>query len=391
VNVDFFEKLRGYVTELFYIYKKIMKQFLVSFCAVLTLFSCKKDEKTDESVFVSQEFVGVDIDIILQDSTLSIRAIDFNDDYLFYGSSNHIGKRALNKEIKFDLNKLKLSTGKNHFKHVLNYEDKPLAFRAIQNVNGNLLAISISSPTRLYKLNRKSESPILVYEEDHEKAFYDSMEFWNDQEGIAIGDPSDDCMSVIITRDGGNSWTKLSCNDLPEAKEGEAAFAASDTNISIVGDHTWVATGGKASRVMYSPNKGKTWEVIETPIVQGLETTGMYSIDFYDEKNGFAFGGDYTKPADSSANKIRTQDGGKTWQLVAQNQSPGYRSCVQYVPNSNAKKLVAVGFNGIDYSNDSGNSWTHLSDEGFYTIRFLNDNVAYAAGNKRIAKLKFRE
>ena len=118
---------------------------------------------------------------------------------------------------------------------------------------------------------------------------------------------------------------------------------------------------------------------------------GILRVDFYDDNNGFAIGGDYTKAGDSTANKIRTKDGGKIWRLVAQNQSPGYRSCVQYVPNSNAKQLVAIGFKGIDYSNDAGDSWTHLSDEGFYTIRFLNDSVAYAAGNKRIAKLTFRE
>jgi photosystem II stability/assembly factor-like uncharacterized protein len=351
------------------------------------MMSCNKEEK----VFKARTFEYVDIETIFEDSTASIRAIDFDEDYLYYGSLNHIGKRALNKELKFSLDELKLSNGKNHFKNILNFEDKPLAFRAIENVNGDLLALSISAPARLYKLSRKSQNPILVYEEDHEKAFYDSMGFWNDEEGVAIGDPTDGCMSVIITRDGGNSWVKLSCDDLPKAKEGEAAFAASDSNIAIVGDNTWVATGGKASRVMYSPDKGKTWKVYETPVVQGLETTGMYSIDFYDDKNGFAIGGDYTKAADSSANKIRTSDGGKTWKLVAQNQSPGYRSCVQYVPNSNAKQLVAIGFKGIDYSNDAGDSWTHLSDEGFYTIRFLNDSVAYAAGNKRIAKLTFRK
>jgi photosystem II stability/assembly factor-like uncharacterized protein len=216
------------------------------------------------------------------------------------------------------------------------------------------------------------------------------MDFWNDQEGIAIGDPTDDCMSIIITRDGGETWTKLSCDDLPKAKEGEAAFAASDTNISIVGDHTWVATGGKTSRILYSPDKGKTWDVFETPIVQGKETTGMYSIDFYDENNGFAIGGDYTKPNDTLNNKIKTTDGGKTWQVVANGKGPGYRSCVQYIPNSNAKELVAIGFKGIDYSNDSGETWKHLSDEGFYTIRFLNDSVAYAAGKGRVSKLTFR-
>ncbi len=128
----------------------------------------------------------------------------------------------------------------------------------------------------------------------------------------------------------------------------------------------------------------------DTPIVHGTETTGIYSIDFYDELNGFAIGGDYTNPEENEANKIVTSDGGKTWQLVAQGQNPGYRSCVQYIPNRKGKELVAVGFNGIDYSNDGGYTWKHLSDEGFYTIRFLNDSVAYAAGKGRISKLKFK-
>ena len=51
--------------------------------------------------------------------------------------------------------------------------------------------------------------------------------------------------------------------------------------------------------------------------------------------------------------------------------------------------MVTIGFKGIDYSKDSGESWRHLSDEGFYSVRFLNDSVAYAAGIGRIAKLTF--
>jgi photosystem II stability/assembly factor-like uncharacterized protein len=206
-----------------------------------------------------------------------------------------------------------------------------------------------------------------------------------------MGDPTDKCISIIITRDGGNSWNKISCEDLPKSIDGEAAFAASDTNIAIVGDHTWIATGGIASRVMYSPDKGHTWEVFETPIIQGTGTTGMYSIDFYDELNGFAIGGDYTKPKDNSANKIRTVDGGKTWDIVGANQNPDYRSCVQYIPNREGKELVVIGFNGIDYSNDYGSTWTHLSDEGFYTLRFIDEHTAYAAGKGRISKLTFKE
>jgi photosystem II stability/assembly factor-like uncharacterized protein len=269
------------------------------------------------------------------------------------------------------------------------YDSLKFSFRAVSHTNKDFFMLSVANPALLFKTTNSGMQ--LVYKEIHNKVFYDSMDFWNDQEGIAIGDPTEDCMSIIVTRDGGNTWTKIPCGTLPNAKEGEAAFAASDTNIAIVGNHTWVATGGNASRVLYSPDKGKTWEVYGTPIVQGTATTGMYSIDFYDELKGFAIGGDYTKPETDSANKIRTNDGGKTWTIVGANQEPGYRSCVQYMPNREGHELVVVGFNGIDYSKDAGTTWKHLSDEGFYTIRFLNDSIAYAAGKGRISKLTFRE
>jgi photosystem II stability/assembly factor-like uncharacterized protein len=353
-----------------------MKTIWSSILVLLFLISCGKKEVP----FIPRDFKSVEVETILEDSLLNVRAIevDKRNNLSFATSNGNIGgnisappneKAAMSFQLKHD------SIVPN--------------FRSMAVTDSAGFALSIISPTLLYKIDK--DSIRVVYKETHEKAFYDSMDFWNDQEGIAIGDPTENCMSVIITRDGGNTWNKLPCDILPKAKEGEAAFAASDTNIAIVGDHTWVATGGKASRILYSPDKGHTWDVYNTPIVQGLETTGMYSLDFYDELNGFAIGGDYTKPADSSANKIRTHDGGKTWRLVGENQPPGYRSCVQYIPNGKGQELVALGFKGIDYSNDSGESWTHLSDEGFYTLRFLNDSVAYAAGRGRISKLTFRE
>ena len=355
---------------------------------LLVLFICftSCDEDYKRPVIISQ----VSVQSIFTDSTLSVRAIDCNDEYLFYGSADHFGKRALRKELKIDITDFKVRNGKNHFKYIHKGDSLPLHFRAIEEVDGDLFAISIGNPARLYKLSRKGNGADLVYEERHEKVFYDAIKFWNDKEGIAIGDPTDDCMSIIITRDSGNTWTKLSCDMLPKSIEGEAAFAASDTNIAVVGDETWVATGGVVSRILYSSDKGKSWEVYKTPIVQGKSTTGMYSLDFYDSKNGFAIGGDYTDADGNIGSKIKTFDGGKTWQRVADGKAPGYRSCVQYIPNSNAKELVAVGFKGIDYSNNAGESWTHLSDEGFYILRFLNDSVAYAGGNGRLSKLIFR-
>lgn len=347
---------------------------------LIPFLNCKEQSKVETKK--QRELTRIRIKDVLVDSTFSIRAIEHISGDVYYASGD--GKNGIY------LRDGSIATD-------LVYSDTlKTSYRSTAYNGKNLFFLSIENPALVYKLDYSKGPDVfmqhhLVYYENHKKAFYDSMDFWNDQEGIAIGDPTDGCMSIIITRDGGDTWKKLSCNDLPEAKEGEAAFAASDTNIAIVGDHTWVATGGKASRILYSPDKGKTWEVYNTPIIQGKETTGIYSIDFYDEYNGFAIGGDYTKPNDTINNKIRTNDGGKTWQAVAKGKGPGYRSCVQYIPNSGGKELVAIGFKGIDYSNDSGNSWNHLSDEGFYTIRFVNDSVAYAAGKGRISKLTFRE
>ena len=248
--------------------------------------------------------------------------------------------------------------------------------------------LSVESPALLYKTGEQGKME-LVYTESGEGVFYDSMAFWNDLEGIAVGDTVDGCLSIIITRDRGKTWGKLSCSELPEGIEGEGAFAASNSNIVTKGDKVWIGT--TAGRVYFSGDKGATWSIQQTPIVSAEPTQGIYSMDFFDEEVGFAIGGDYTQPESNVANKIKTTDGGQTWQLIADGEEPGYKSCVQFVPNSEGKGLVAIGFTGISYSFNGGETWRELSEEPFFTLRFLNDSTAYAAGSKRIARLDFKK
>ncbi len=339
---------------------------------ILILQSCNPKVEKAHNVYTS-----VEIEDIYVDTTLSIRAIELlNDKSLAFAANNGV----------FGLYKPK---SESWMTSTQKYDSLTPHFRAVAHTSTDFFMLSTESPGLLYKTGDDGQMT-LVYKEEGPSVFYDAMKFWNDKEGIAIGDPTDDCLSIIITRDGGQNWSKLSCDKLPQIKEGEAAFAASNTNISVSGDYTWIGTGGKTSRIWYSTNKGKSWEVFETPMINGEATTGIYSLDFYDNKNGFAVGGDYTKPENNRNNKIVTNDGGKTWKVVADGENPGYRSCVQYVPNKDANQLVVVGFNGIDHSFDKGETWKHLSDESFYTIRFVNDSLAYAAGKGRISKLKFK-
>ncbi len=349
----------------------MMKSITPVILTLLVLSSCGEIEK-------HLQFTSVEVRTIYEDS-LSVRAIEIMDGSLVFAANN--GKFGA-----VDLRTNQVRT------NIQKYDSILPEFRAVAHTATDFFMLSAGSPALLYKTGNQGRME-LVYKEEGEGVFYDAMHFWNEKEGIAVGDSRavDDgasCLSILITRNGGNTWRKLDCSRLPKGIEGEGAFAASNTNIATVGDKTWIAT--TSSRVYYSGDKGKSWEVFTTPIVKDQSTQGIYSIAFYDDLLGVAIGGDYTKPENNMANKAITRDGGRTWQLMADGQEPAYKSCIQFVPNSEGKAMVAVGFTGISYSMDSGTHWKELSNEPFFTLRFLNDSIAYAAGKGRISKLTFR-
>jgi photosystem II stability/assembly factor-like uncharacterized protein len=78
--------------------------------------------------------------------------------------------------------------------------------------------LSVANPGLLYKVSKTGLKTTLVYQE--KIGFYDSMQFWNKNEGIAMGDPITDCLSIIITRDGGNTWNKVPAYKLPKLLKG---------------------------------------------------------------------------------------------------------------------------------------------------------------------------
>ena len=339
---------------------------ITSILLVLVVWSCA------ESTAEIREFGSVEVEVLYQDS-ISVRAIEIMDGSLAFASNNGV------------FGNIELSSGKVRTA-VQAYDSILPEFRSVGHTATDFFMLSVGNPALLYKTGDLSME--MVYTESGEGVFYDSMAFWNDREGLAIGDSMGGCLSIIITRDGGQNWAKVSCEELPQSLEGEGAFAASNSNIAVYGDTAWIAT--TEARVLRTIDRGDSWEVIQTPMGKAADAQGIFSIAFYDSEKGFAIGGDYTKPELKVGNKAVTQDGGTTWQLVADGVDPGYKSCVQFVPNSKGIGLVAVGYTGISYSSDSGLNWKALSTESFYTLRFLNDSVAYAAGRNRIAKLSFK-
>lgn len=310
----------------------------------------------------------------------SIRAIEIvNDSVLWFAGSNGTFGRIKNNTVEFGP-KQEIYSKKLHFRSI--------AFNGDQ-----LFLLSIENPAILLKCNPFGENievPKIVYEEHHGKVFYDAMKFVDKKNGIAIGDATNGCLSIILTHDGGNTWQKTPCDQLPKIFEGEAAFAASNTNIAIVKNNIWIATGGKRSRIFKSKDKGNSWEVYDTPIVQGKTMTGAFTVDFYNKNNGIIMGGDWEEKQNFKDTKATTQDGGMTWNIIANHNAPGYISCVQFIPKSKGKEIMAISTEGIYYSNNKGSSWKKISNAAYFTIKFESKNTVWLAGNNKIAKIKLQ-
>jgi photosystem II stability/assembly factor-like uncharacterized protein len=262
-----------------------------------------------------------------------------------------------------------------------------LDFRAVVAFSADeafLMSAGPADQSRIYHTADAGKTWQLQFTNSNPKGFFDSMVFWDRTHGIVLGDPIADPtgqlkFELLITTDG-QSWTPLPSTQLPAALEGEGAFAASNTCLAILispvipseardlglpnatksanksapqpaqpwksgasaprklperevasapDPNIWFATGGATARVFHSPDRGQTWQVSNTPILQGQDPTGIFSIAFRDQSHGVIAGGDYKHPDHDGPNLAFTTDAGKTW-TVSSIHPQAYFSAVAY-------------------------------------------------------------
>ena len=256
-------------------------------------------------------------------------------------------------------------------------------FRDVDAINERtayVLSIGNGPASRIYKTDDAGATWTLQFKNEDPKAFLDAMSFWDAAHGIVIGDSIDGKFCLLTTEDGGKSWVRVPASALPAALANEGAFAASGTNIAVLGkSEAWIGMGAAAkARVLYTHDRGRTWKIAETPLISSA-SAGIFSVAFRDAKHGVIVGGDYTKEKDAVNNLAVTKDGGANWTLVKG--LNGFRSVVAYVPGMKTPSLVAVGPSGTDYSVDDGRTWIQLDGPGFDTLSFVrNRPIAWAAG-----------
>ena len=255
----------------------------------------------------------------------------------------------------------------------------PLDFRDVDAVDARtayLLSIGPGSASRIYKTGNAGASWRLQHINPEAQGFYDAMGFWDADNGLVIGDSVDGRLQVLITRDGGATWSPVPDSALPPALPNEGAFAASGSNIAVVGrNDAWIALQG---RVLHTADRGRRWAVVDTPIATGA-SAGIFSITFRDRQHGVIVGGDHKREGATGDNVARTDDGGRTWNGVQGQGLSGFRSAVAYLPGAE-RTLIAIGPQGADRSDDDGRSWAPMAlpspQAGFHAF-------SWAPGSKR--------
>ncbi len=262
-----------------------------------------------------------------------------------------------------------------------------LDFRDIDAVSEDVafvLSIGSGESSRIYKTIDAGRTWALQFTNTDPKAFFDAMAFWDPNRGVAFSDSVDGQLVILRTTDGGKAWTRVPAAGLPPALDNEGAFAASGTNVAVMGrDRVWIGTS--TSRVLRSSDGGLTWAAASTPLATG-SSAGIFSIAFRDADHGIVVGGDYRKESEAIDNAAMTNDGGRTW--TALKGLTGFRSVVTYLPSSSS--VVALGPQGADLSLDDGKTWRPLTGAtGLHTFSVSRRGRAgWGAGeNGRIFKL----
>lgn len=217
------------------------------------------------------------------------------------------------------------------------------------------------------------------------KAFLDGITCFSAKRCLALGDPMDGHYLLLSTTDGGAHWDRNAGDPLPPILTGEAAFAASGTEIISRGNTAWFVTGGgDHARVWRSHDRGWNWTVRATDLAAG-STAGLFGIAMEDDKNGLAVGGDFQLPADSAPNLLRTNDGGLTWTSAGRTTPIG----VKWGLTSGEHGLyLATAPTGTGITYDGGATWAELDSKPANTASCAGD-TCWLAGRNRLAKVFF--
>ena len=201
-----------------------------------------------------------------------------------------------------------------------------------------------------------------------EGSFTNFVYFWDENNGVTMGDPAGGYFEIYTTTNGGINWVRTPSSAMP-APLAPVPMPTPPyveyglTNQFVVtGNTIWVGT--TFGRILKSTDKGLTWTAINTPI------PGFSGGEFTPAPTGYNANQDWKNDlqgtiTDSDSKYYRTSDGGVTW-VEDTNGIPNTFDFT-YVPGTTAT-VVCVGDDSdaisreINVSFDDGQNWIKCPD-----------------------------
>ena len=237
--------------------------------------------------------------------------------------------------------------------------------------------------SRIYRTADGGETWTLRFLMDAPEGFLDCLDFWDGDRGFAYGDEFDGVPYILVTGDGGRSWTRVGARAAPAANEGEGGFAASGTCARAgAAGRGWVGTGaGGSARILATEDHGSTWTEVAVPMATG-SAAGIFTLAVDAGWPVMALGGDLNAGDDVvAANAAASVDGGRSWGAATAAPIAGavYGSAVG--GRSEARRVVAVAPPGTAFTADMGATWHAIPDVSAWAVEFVNGGrVGWAAG-----------
>jgi photosystem II stability/assembly factor-like uncharacterized protein len=204
-------------------------------------------------------------------------------------------------------------------------------------------------------------------------SFSNLVHFWDANNGVCQGDPTNDYFEIYTTSNGGTTWTRVAQANIPDQDGGEEYGYTG--NYAVAGNTIWFGTS--TGRLFRSSDFGATWQAFPTPVPDFGSATLGGAYTFSDNNKGLLSREDGTL--------YSTNDGGETWTPVTYNGTL-FVGDISYVPGTSmvvatSVSGAAVNGTGSAYSLDDGLNWITV-DTGvqYNTVRFYNNTTGFAGG-----------
>jgi photosystem II stability/assembly factor-like uncharacterized protein len=206
----------------------------------------------------------------------------------------------------------------------------------------------------------------------------DGVHFFDENNGLAYGDPVGSNFEIYTTSDGGATWTAVPAGTTtnPNAVTNEWGYAGS---FAYAGNSFWFTTS--KGKIYRTTDMGLHWTKLNSPLSDfggGVTTTNFGTLYFSDNNTGMILG---TKDTASTFKIYTTTNGGTNW-ATGVVYSGFLNLC--YIPNTttliSTSDSTTLG-TGSAYSMDNGATWTPIDADIAHGVpAFLNPTTGWCGG-----------